>query len=99
MIPRPPRSTLFPYTTLFRSQRQSANQRKSRILPQSSKSEFKILQERFDHRQFVKLHLHKHRDAYSCRSATIGSTRISRRAEMKDVPSAKVLTTSQFPRT
>src|SRR5258707_12672727 len=30
MIRRPPRSTLFPYTTLFRSRRQRANHRKER---------------------------------------------------------------------
>src|SRR5256885_13087803 len=31
MIRRPPRSTLFPYTTLFRSQRQDAVRRRGRL--------------------------------------------------------------------
>src|SRR5438094_4760370 len=30
MIPRPPRSTLFPYTTLFRSRRAGSRQRRQR---------------------------------------------------------------------
>src|SRR3712207_7867293 len=35
MIRRPPRSTLFPYTTLFRSQRGKHTTRDSRLLPLS----------------------------------------------------------------
>src|SRR2546430_7011172 len=33
MIRRPPRSTLFPYTTLFRSQRPHAGEMRSRLFP------------------------------------------------------------------
>src|SRR3989454_9242515 len=36
MIRRPPRSTLFPYTTLFRSQFQAANTQNDRVLPRRS---------------------------------------------------------------
>src|SRR2546425_9647741 len=38
MIRRPPRSTLFPYTTLFRSQNQPGTTRTSIIRPNSSAS-------------------------------------------------------------
>src|SRR2546430_8718056 len=36
MIRRPPRSTLFPYTTLFRSQRRALHQRGARARPRGA---------------------------------------------------------------
>src|SRR2546430_11265606 len=39
MIRRPPRSTLFPYTTLFRSDRQTAAENGVRILPSGQRKE------------------------------------------------------------
>src|SRR5690348_18246516 len=53
MIRRPPRSTLFPYTTLFRSRRAGLRQRRDRLIEHAEHAPDDVGHRRLDHRAAV----------------------------------------------
>src|SRR3712207_7765394 len=74
MIRRPPRSTLFPYTTLFRSEKILAEQRQNMFNAQREAEEKRIQLEK------TKAHADNQRDLMA---ATVGVEISSRRAEQR----------------
>src|SRR2546426_12728487 len=63
MIRRPPRSTLFPYTTLFRSERSSALRRQQIDDVELSDELFELTEPRSPHFELVEVALREHQHA------------------------------------
>src|SRR5256885_13315103 len=78
MIRRPPRSTLFPYTTLFRSRRLADNTRDRAVLDRAERAQAQYAEQLLARRPDLNLAIlaHTHRPALDRKSTRLNSSHL-----------------------